>query len=125
MKYYAITLRCGHVGRQKYIPITFPIQGIDLNEAINEAIKIPRVKSHTISDVIDYKEVSYFEYKKIQKENNNNDYLHATRKSDCYSTLTQCGVFKFIKKNKKTSKYHYRYLKEKAMIESFCVYECY
>ena len=125
MKYYSITVRCGHVGRYKYLPIEFAIAATNCNEAINKAINIPRVKTHSNKDVLSYSEISYSEYLKIRNTNKDNDYLHASRKSDCYKFLEDKDILKIRKKSNKTPKYHYRYLKEVTLLNSYNHNLCY
>ena len=39
MKYYIVTAKCGHVGRDYYIPIDFPIRA----ESRTEAAKVAQI----------------------------------------------------------------------------------
>ncbi len=79
-KYYLVQMRCGHVGFNSYIPIWFPVNAYDKKHAIRIAMKIPRVKSHSIKDVISIKEVSKTEWQNQMLINNEDVYLKCTHK---------------------------------------------
>lgn len=74
-KYYAVTTKCGHVGRGKYTEITFPIEASCGREAASIARYMPRVKHDLKYAIVDCVEVSYEEYLNLQEINNNNPYL--------------------------------------------------
>lgn len=74
-KYYAVTTKCGHVGRGKYTKITFPIIASCGREAATIARHMPRVKHDLKYAIIDCFEVSYDEYLNLKEINSNNPYL--------------------------------------------------
>lgn len=74
-KYYAITVKCGHVGRNKYIPITFPIIANSKKKAAEVVRLFPRVKHDHKDYVLDAREVTREEYLDILEKNNNDIYL--------------------------------------------------
>ena len=72
-KYFAVTTKCGHVGRKYYLPVTFPVVAESGKEAARLGRDIPRVK-HTHKDaILDVREISYEEYLILENENDNND----------------------------------------------------
>ena len=36
IKYYNVTAKCGHVGRENYIPISFPVKALNAKKLVNE-----------------------------------------------------------------------------------------
>ncbi|MDY3905114.1 MAG: hypothetical protein SO007_08040 [Candidatus Enteromonas sp.] len=78
MKYYQVKAKCGHVGRNNYIPKTFYIKAEDGKEAASKVRKIPRVKHG--------KKFAVLETKKITKE----EYLEGIRinKEDLFLKVT-------------------------------------
>lgn len=81
-KYYLVTVKCGHVGRHRYMPITFPIQATSKKEAVELVRKFPRVKRNHKDFVLDIKEVSMDTYNTKCQENKNDPYLQIKRKQD-------------------------------------------
>lgn len=74
-KYYAVTTKCGHVGRGKYTEITFPIAATCGKEAAFIARYMPRVKHDLKYAIVDCVEVTYDEYMDLKEINSNNPYL--------------------------------------------------
>jgi hypothetical protein len=81
-KYFAVTAHGGHVGKGRYIPLTFAVAASNKKEAVNRVlgrdgfVKRPRVKigrdgSATVEDV---HEISHSEYAALKKENKNDPY---------------------------------------------------
>ena len=62
LKYYAVTCKCGHVGKHTYMPITFPIKASDGKEAARVARTFPRVKHDKKDAILDVREIDYEEY---------------------------------------------------------------
>lgn len=83
MKYYIVTAKCGHVGRDYYIPIDFPIRAESRIEAAKVARYIPRVKHHHKDAILNCREVSFEEYKAVRETNKTDTYLL------CHSSLEQ------------------------------------
>ena len=74
-KYYAVTTKCGHVGKGKFINVTFAISAEDGKEAAEIGRWLPRVKHHYKYCITDVKCISYDDYLELCEENNNNPYL--------------------------------------------------
>ncbi len=75
MKYYKVVTKCGHVGRKRYIPITFAINAESGKEASKVARALPRVKHNRKFAIISCEEIMYDEYLEIKRFNNNDPYL--------------------------------------------------
>ena len=62
MRYYMVTAKCGHVGRDYYIPIDFPVRADSAKEAAAAARSLPRVKHHHKDAILSVEEVDFFAY---------------------------------------------------------------
>lgn len=82
LKYFRVTAKCGHVGKNKYIPVEFPIQAKDRKEAAKIARNIPRVKHDHKDAILECVEISYEEWEILQFINNNDKYLKCNRRSE-------------------------------------------
>ena len=103
VKYYAVTAKCGHVGRGYYILIEFGVGAKDAKEAARIARSIPRVKHDHKDAIRKVREISREEYLKIQYRNYNDPYLKAHNKQD---QETYCK--KFEKRLLKEKDYDYK-----------------
>lgn len=61
-KFYKVTCKCGHVGKQYFIRISFPINADSGKEASEIARSLPRVKHDHKDAILDCKEIDYEEY---------------------------------------------------------------
>lgn len=77
IKTYAVTAKCGHVGKGKYIPITFPVKAVSRKEAAASVRQYPRVKHDHKDAILSVEEISLEEYYEIKIKNNQNPYLSA------------------------------------------------
>ena len=78
MKYYIVTTKCGHVGKNNYILIDFPVIAEDGKEAAKIAREIPRVKHHHKDAIRKVEEVSYERYLLLCKFNHQDNYLNSS-----------------------------------------------
>ncbi len=75
MAYYLVLTKCGHCGRNQYIPIWFPVIAENGREAAAIARMIPRVK-HNHKDAILYcMETDYIGFVEQCEENDHDPYL--------------------------------------------------
>lgn len=81
-RYFAVTCRCGHVGRDRYIPITFAVIASSAKEASKKASSFPRVKENHKYRIIQNKEVDYQTFLEIKKTNDEDPYLKIKTKSE-------------------------------------------
>ena len=75
MPYYEVKCKCGHVGRNHYIPISFAIFAPDAKAAALIGRWMPRSKHHQKDCVLDVKEISCKRYCELSRENENDPYL--------------------------------------------------
>lgn len=73
--YYKVEAKCGHVGKDNYILIAFPIKAENAREAAKITRNIPRVKHDWKDAIVSVSEVNYQEYKLLQLNNNDDQYL--------------------------------------------------
>ena len=76
MRYFMVTAKCGHVGKDFYIPIDFPIRADSAKEAAAAARSLPRVKHHHKDAILSVTEVSYADYEDLRYVNSFDPYLH-------------------------------------------------
>lgn len=82
MKYYIVTTKCGHVGKNKYIVIDFPVLAENGKDAARKAREIPRVKHHHKDAILNVKEVTLEDYNKSIEMNHNDDYLKCSNRQE-------------------------------------------
>ena len=73
--YYQVNAKCGHVGKENYILIAFPIKANSAKEAAKITRSIPRVKHDWKDAIVSVNEINYEEYKLLQLSNSNDEYL--------------------------------------------------
>ena len=81
-KYYIVTAKCGHVGRNRYILIDFALKAINGKKAASIARHLPRVKHHHKDAVRNVREVDFNEYNEQLALNSKNAYLNVESKQE-------------------------------------------
>ena len=81
-KYYSVTTKCGHVGRENYIPITYAVKANSAKEASNIARHYPRVKHNHKDAILSCFEIDENEYLSILETNNKDPYLKCKSKRE-------------------------------------------
>lgn len=74
-KYYAVTTKCGHVRRSRYVEVTFAIAAESGKEAAKIGRYMPRVKHDHPMAIINVVKISYKDYLELKENNSNNLYL--------------------------------------------------
>lgn len=80
--YYKVVAKCGHVGRNKYIPQTFAVKAESGEEAASRVRNFPRVKHHKKDAILLVKKINYEEYLLINELNDNNPYFKCKSKQE-------------------------------------------
>lgn len=80
--YFLVTVRCGHVGRNKFIPVTFPVFAASGKEAASIGRNMPRAKHHAKDCVISVENVTADQFYEIQKANDSDPYLKCTNRQE-------------------------------------------
>jgi transcription initiation factor TFIIIB Brf1 subunit/transcription initiation factor TFIIB len=76
-RYFVAIVKCGHVGKNKYIEKELTFRAVSRKEAAAKARNYPRVKHHWKDAIIDVIEVDKDEYKRIRAKNYNDPYFSA------------------------------------------------
>ena len=124
MNYYAVKTMAGHVGKGKYIEITFPVYAEDGREAAKRARWIPRVKHHNKHCILEVRKITLEEYNELIEENKKNPYLSCSSNQELRRLIPNIEEeVKSTKSNKKHSKKRNREnfefkLKKRELIDS-------
>ena len=76
--YYIVKTKCGHVGRNNYIIIDYPITASSKKEAAQNARHRPRVKHNHKDAIIEVREVDYNEYLQFKNQFRKNPYIKSS-----------------------------------------------
>lgn len=77
-RYYKVKCKCGHVGRNYYIPIDFPVVASNGREAAKIARDFPRCKHHHKDCILEVVEISKEEYIELHGLNDDDPFLHCS-----------------------------------------------
>ena len=94
-KYFAVTTKCGHVRRNKYIEVTFAIAAEDGKQAAEIGRNMPRVKHDDPMAIINVVKLSYEEYLELLAINSNNPYLQCKNKQE--QNVNCPDIYKIVK----------------------------
>ena len=88
-KFLKVTCKCGHVGRNHFIRISFPLVTINAKNAASIARYLQRVKHDHKYAILECIEINKEEYNKIVETNNNDPYLNCSnhQEQDCIDNL--------------------------------------
>jgi hypothetical protein len=89
MAYYLVLCKCGHVGRDKYIPIYFTVCAENGEEAAYIARYIPRVKHNHKDAILECKRVDYETFIEQVAINNADPYLLCKSKHEQNAIMSQ------------------------------------
>ena len=81
-KYFIVTAKCGHVGRNHFISIDFPVVAHSGRQAATIIRFTPRVKHHHKDAILNVQEVSYETYEAQRLVNQQDPYLNVSNKQD-------------------------------------------
>lgn len=74
-KYYKVICKCGHVGKQNYVPVQFAVMAESGKEAAKMARLFPRVKHNHKDAILNVIEITYEQYLELVTINKNDPYL--------------------------------------------------
>ena len=80
--YYEVITKCGHVGKGKYIEVSFPVIAQSKKEAARIARNIPRVKHDHKDAIREVKEITKERFDEIERLNNMDEYLRCSSIQD-------------------------------------------
>lgn len=90
MSYFIVKAKCGHVGRNNSIIISYAVKAIDAKNAAKKTRNFPRVKHHCKYAILSVEKVNYKRFKHQYKDNNNDPYLK------CRNVQDQTNVYSLI-----------------------------
>lgn len=106
-KYYKVGVKCGHVGRHKYITKIFAIMAESGKEAAYIARWMPRVKHNDKYAILFCKEIEEKEFNNLQEVNRNDPYLNCKSHQEQMNNRSDIGEVinepKVVKQYKKKS----------------------
>ena len=73
--YYCVVVKCGHVGRNRYVLKELAIDAENGKEAAKKARLTPRVKHHHKDAIREVVKISKMEYLKLKDQNSNDNYF--------------------------------------------------
>lgn len=76
MRYFAVTAKCGHVGKNKCILITFACFAEDGKEAAAKTRQFPRVKHDHKDAILEVREILFEDFMTLKSKNDADPYLH-------------------------------------------------
>ena len=129
-EFYIVKAKCGHVGRQHYIPISFPVQASSKKEAVSIILQKGRVKRNHKDAILDVKKVNQQKYLEQIEINRKDPYLHIKSRheqddvmTDIKDRLVKDPHYK-TKKNKRVLPEHRRdvtddFKRKKSQIENY------
>lgn len=125
MNFYLVTAKCGHVGRDFYMPIVFPVRAESGREAANLARQFPRVKHNHRDAILECQKVEEKVYRKQIAINNEDPFLKVGSKQEqnLYIEFIKDRVqedkhqFELHKRSRKTNKPNFSYQKIKYITD--------
>ena len=80
--FYKVTAKCGHVSKQYFIEIDFPVCAENAKEAAKIARSLPRVKHNHKDAIRSVQEISKQEFIELKRKNNEDQYLKCSSKQE-------------------------------------------
>ena len=117
MKYYEVSAKCGHVGRNNYIIKKFYIKAETGEDAAEIVRNKPRVKHHRKDVIIDTKKITEEDYLQGLKEMNEDKYFQVQSKQEqirC-EAVNECEIFREVKEE--PIKYKKNYTRQQLRYE--------
>lgn len=109
LKFFKVTCKCGHVGRDHFIRIDFPIRATNGKEAAEIARMLPRVKHHHKDAILACVEITEEEFETLKEKNKYDPYLRCVNPQeqslifDLYLHIEKEAGVAEPKKNKRAS----------------------
>ena len=108
--YFEVIAKCGHVGRNKYIPIKFAVEAESGKDAAAMVREFPRVKHNHKDAILSVTKIDYVRYLEINAVNDNNPYLKCKSK---YEQRIIVGLDEQLEEDDHSKKVKYK--KEKCI----------
>lgn len=104
--YYIVVCKVGHVGRNHFTKISYPIYAENGKEAAKIARNLPRVKHDDPNAIISCKKVSKEEFDAQKEANKKNQFLHCTNRQMQRPFEAELEIFEETKEEVKRTKKH-------------------
>ena len=108
MRYFTVTAKCGHVGRDCYIPITFAVKANSAKEAASVTRFLPRVKHHRKDAILSVEEVDFSAYQDRYYINSFDPYFQCSNRQEQmreYEAICGRIVAESVLERRKTKEY--------------------
>lgn len=77
-KYFEVQAMCGHVGRNKYVTIGFPVIASNGRAAAEKVRLYSRVKHHNKGAILNVRKITFEDYLLLKRRNYHDPYLCCT-----------------------------------------------
>ncbi len=81
-QYFQVVAKCGHVGRNKFVSIAYPVVASSGKEAAARVRQYPRVKHHAKDAIVSCEEIDYETFRALKLKNEHDPYLHCKNSHD-------------------------------------------
>ncbi|MGI6725903.1 MAG: hypothetical protein ACOX62_06890 [Christensenellales bacterium] len=81
-RWFLVTAKCGHVGRGRYLPVTFAVIAQNARHAAARARQYPRVKRHHKNAILRVEEIGKQTYLAAIEQNNQDPYLRCRSRKE-------------------------------------------
>ena len=114
-KYYKVVAKCGHVGRNNYIEVEFPVRAYSKKEAAEMVRMFPRVKHHQKDAIkmVSEIDVESYNYLKEEYSNDNYNFVHSIQEQKLY-----CGLNLYEKVKREEEKIEYDKFERKLKVSN-------
>lgn len=132
-KFFKAVCKCGHVGKQHYVPVQFAVCAESAKEAAKQARNFPRVKHDHKDAILKVIEISLDQFNELKEINNNDPYLKCHSRKEQNLTCDLVDRLEIDHHNKRASynkedrieKVKCKLKKYKAMMQTNWEDECY
>ena len=125
MKYYEVIAKCGHVGKRKYIDISFAVRAESGRDAAQKVLNYSKVKKQLKDAISNVIEIDYEGYIELRKRNSEDIYLRSHYKKErdlsTYEILElECNNLKRkIEFTTRKEMINYKLKKAKILLEAY------
>ena len=122
---YSVKVKCGHVGKNKYIIKTLPVVAKDRKEAAKIARETPRVKHHWKDAVIEVERISKNKYMQLLSSYYKDPFFRCSniqeQRKHCLDIYDDIKEVEVLEPNSRSERVKYL-LKKRKTIERLGIY---
>ncbi|MDE6242282.1 MAG: hypothetical protein K2M08_07695 [Anaeroplasmataceae bacterium] len=104
--FYLVTVKCGHVGRGRYVEKNIPLYSNTKKDASKIALDHSKVKRHLKNAVSFVQEISYIDYIEKKKEYDEDSYFRAHSKQEL--SFINLSIQHLSKRKRYKSEYEFK-----------------